>query len=381
MATNIINRSYFDAAEKGRQSRDDEPYRQARNILASQEVARGADLQRLASNPNSTADQYARAGRADVANYMHGRENAAAAAEKDKASRVLIAAQYAIQSDQPKALLQQQFPDIVAMNPNFATESDDQIRQQLQGVIARFGSQAGVGPTQPKEQEFTLSAGQTRFGPDGKQIASVAPTPEKTQPRFRAMAPAELATYGLPAGSAAQINDSTGQIQVLNKPSVAPQQTAAERKAKLEANLKLPRVSAAMRRAERLAQAVKSIGGNSFLDGGPADAKALQYTEQGRELMASAAQLMPELQALTRVPGIGSQSDLEARLASLALPSLEMDPATNERSMAELTAFIQDLRAAYTTIAEGGQPTEIPEEVGPATVGPSLDEIRAKYGR
>jgi hypothetical protein len=84
------------------------------------------------------------------------------------------------------------------------------------------------------------------------------------------------------------------------------------------------------------------------------DAKALKYTKQGQEVVAASAQVMPELQALTRVPGIGSQSDLEARLANLALPSLEMSPEVNAKSQAELKAFVEDLRAAYASLVDGG---------------------------
>jgi hypothetical protein len=340
----------------GRAAAQDHQYGERRNALADQQLQQ--NQQRMQMQQQQLTEEQQRA----------------------VATKMMQTAQWALQSPSPKRFVEQNAPELAqAAGPDWATADDNTVRMQLQDLIGKFGPQAGVAPApRPAKWEerkgprgsiiqVNPETGEQKqvVGPDNSQPAAAAPK------RFRAMTPAEIAAYQLPAGSAAQINDETGQIQVLNKPSVAPQQTAAERKAVLEAKVKLPRVNAAMRRADRLSQAVASIGKNSFLDGGPSDAKVLQYTEQGRELMASAAQLMPELQALTRVPGIGSQSDLEARLASLALPSLEMDPDTNQRSMAELQAFIQDLKAAYETMATGGVATGVPDEAGPAAVTPA----------
>ncbi len=347
----------------GRAAAQDHQYGERRNMLADQQLQQ--NQQRMQMQQQQLTEEQQRA----------------------VATKMMQTAQWALQSPSPKKFVEQNAPELAQLaGPEWATADDNTVRMQLQDLIGKFGPQAGVGPAPqaPKWEEIKgprgsiiqrnpLTGEQKQVvGPDNSQPA--APSAPK---RFRAMTPAEIASYQLPAGSAAQINDETGQIQVLNKPYVAPQTTAAERKAVLEAKVKLPRVNAAMRRAERLSQAVASIGKNSFLDGGPSDAKVLQYTEQGRELVAAAAQLMPELQALTRVPGIGSQSDLEARLASLALPSLEMDPDTNQRSMAELQAFIQDLKAAYETMATGGVATGVPDEAGPAAVAPGGWSIKA----
>lgn len=373
----IVNRDYYGASQRGREDRQNAAYADQRNMLGQMEVERVQKLNQLGNNPNATAEQYARLGRTDVANYMVGRENAQAEKVRAFAEQMANAAKYASQAQpgQTKSFIERNFPLLVeTYGPGWAAASDDQVRQELQGIAAKYGVQAGIAaPSAPVQYEEikgprgsiiqrNTATGEQRqvVGPDNSQPSATASA------RFRAMSPAEIQSYNLPAGSAAQINDATGQIQVLNKPSVAPQQTAAERKSVLEAKVKLPRVSAAIRRAERLDQAIQGIAKNTFSDGGPADAKILQYTKDGREVLAAAAQLMPELQALTRVPGIGSQSDLEARLASLALPSLEFDPETNARSMAELHAFIQDLKAAYETIASGGsQTTDVPDEAGP----------------
>jgi hypothetical protein len=236
---------------------------------------------------------------------------------------------------------------------DFNTLDDDGLQQLASRLENQLGSQLGIAPAAPpKPETYTLSPGQKRFE-NGKEVASVAPTPpaSATAGRARLLTPQEVRAAGFPDGTVAQ-ELPDGRIDVVNKREGL---SAAEQKTVREAKMRMPRLNAALRRADRLGKAVDALSNNPIFDGGPADAKALQYTKEGRELMAAAAQLMPELQALTRVPGIGSQSDLEARLASLALPSLEMDPDTNARTQAELVAFVEDLRAAYESLVQGGQ--------------------------
>jgi hypothetical protein len=358
------------------------PVQVGANFLAGQQAADDAQANRT---QNALAQQRYRANEQSLNDE-----------QKTQFAKIMVtAAQYGIQSQNPKAFIEQNYPELAQLaGPQWAQLDDNGVRMKLQDAMGKFGPLAGIGPA-PRPIKY-----EQRQGPRGSIIQVNPETneqrqvvgPDNTQPstgtaRFRAMKPDEISSYGLPAGSSAQINDTTGQIQVLNKPSVAPQQTAAERKAVLEAKVKMPRVSAAIRRAERLDRAVQAVGKNTLMDGGPLDAKALQYTKDGREVMAAAAQLMPELQALTRVPGIGSQSDLEARLAALALPSLEFDPETNARSMAELHAFIQDLKAAYETIATGGAAQDVPDEAGPAAVseptatGPNGQKVVFRNGQ
>lgn len=127
-------------------------------------------------------------------------------------------------------------------------------------------------------------------------------------------------------------------------------------KTRKEIALKGTQVAAAVRRVARIADAVKALKGNRLMDGGPADAKVLQYLPEGRELMSATAGLMPVLTALTRVPGVGAQSDLETRLGNLQMPSLEMPPEVNERTLTELNLFLRDLGNAYANLNTGKVP-------------------------
>lgn len=100
------------------------------------------------------------------------------------ATRLVQAAQYAIQMPDSKAFVEQNYPQLAQLaGPTWATADDATVKQKLTEAIGIFGPQAGIGPAAPpREQDFTLSPGQTRYGPDGKPIASVAPTPREEAP-------------------------------------------------------------------------------------------------------------------------------------------------------------------------------------------------------
>jgi hypothetical protein len=95
--------------------------------------------------------------------------------------------------------------------------------------------------------------------------------------------------------------------------------------------------------------------------GGPLEGRARGAigTPAAQELEAANAQLINELTALTRIPGVGSQSDLEQRLAQLQLPNATQHPSVRERSIKELEAFINDLGAALDSVS-GGSPNNDP---------------------
>lgn len=139
-------------------------------------------------------------------------------------------------------------------------------------------------------------------------------------------------------------------------PEVIARNKGGNDKTRREIATKSVQVAAAVRRVARIAEAVQSMKNNRLLDGGPADAKVLQYLPEGRELMSATAGLMPVLTALTRVPGVGAQSDLETRLSNLQMPSLEMPPEVNERTLVELNLFLRDLGNAYANLNTGKVP-------------------------
>lgn len=139
--------------------------------------------------------------------------------------------------------------------------------------------------------------------------------------------------------------------------------------ARESARTKLPRARAAFRRLTRVSDAVEDLADNMILKGGPFQSATLSVTKEGQELDQAVAQLIPEITSLTRVPGVGSQSDLEQRLANLSMPSSGNYPEVNRRAIQELEAFLGDLEAVYGNISSGGSapqasPTNDSQQIG-----------------
>ncbi|SDQ41974.1 D-Ala-D-Ala carboxypeptidase family metallohydrolase [Pseudoxanthomonas sp. CF125] len=122
--------------------------------------------------------------------------------------------------------------------------------------------------------------------------------------------------------------------------------SAAEQKDALARKAKQPQVANAARGLTRIENAVKALRGG-LVNTGPIDQYATRYTKAGQELEAAVGGIQNSLLSLTRVPGIGSQSDLEARIANMQYPSLDKDPEVNARTVKNLKAFIADLQEAY----------------------------------
>lgn len=158
-----------------------------------------------------------------------------------------------------------------------------------------------------------------------------------------------------------------------NGPSAVEQRDALARKAKQ------PQVANAVRGVERIRAALKSLSGGmagtfGLVDTGPVDQYAARKTVAGQELETATGAMQNSLLSLTRVPGIGSQSDLEARIANMQYPSLDKAPEVNARSMENLAAFVADLEEAYR-MADIPMPA-----IAPAPSGDGVDDLLLKYG-
>lgn len=179
--------------------------------------------------------------------------------------------------------------------------------------------------------------------------ARVAVKPDAPKGYTRVMTPQEVAAAGLPQGTSAQVNEATGAISVLNKPAVEP-------KKQVDANIvkQAAQLPALMRRVQRVMDASKNLG---FLgvDGGKLDQYALYWSESRSELESAVGQLRATLLPFVRVPGVGSQSDLEARLDGLQYPDASQPPAVRARNIAELQKFIADLSRVYSAVIKGEQ--------------------------
>lgn len=144
-----------------------------------------------------------------------------------------------------------------------------------------------------------------------------------------------------------------------------------------EALAKLPQLRNAQRGIVRIEKALEALKkGKLFglIDTGPADQHLVRPTDDGQELEAAVGSIQNSVLALTRVPGIGSQSDLEARAAKLQYPGLNMNPVTNARTLEGLKAFMDDLQKAYEAVSGGktlaaGEAEEAPDNTEPVEEG------------
>jgi hypothetical protein len=189
--------------------------------------------------------------------------------------------------------------------------------------------------------------------PSGVAAARPAQTPDQIAKQARTLAPEEVAARGYRPGSVVQV-DGYGNETVRQAPQQDRQSMSdAERKAILAAKAKVPQLQNAIRGLTRIEEALKGLDGG-MVNTGPLDQYAQRYTKQGQELEAAVGGIQNAFLALTRVPGIGAQSDLEARIAAMQYPSLDKDPEVNRRTMQQLREFATDLANAYRDLLSNG---------------------------
>ena len=86
--------------------------------------------------------------------------------QKQFATIMTQAAQYGLQQPNPKAFIEQNYPQLAQLaGPNWATADDKKVREELQNAIGIYGPLAGIAPPQPKEPKLI-----TTVGPDGKPV-------------------------------------------------------------------------------------------------------------------------------------------------------------------------------------------------------------------
>ncbi|PZT01187.1 hypothetical protein A7X89_02385 [Stenotrophomonas maltophilia] len=163
-------------------------------------------------------------------------------------------------------------------------------------------------------------------------------------------------------------------------PSKPP--SAAEMKAQQANATKTAQLGNVNRGLARIEAALGNLGG-SFVDTGPIDQYLVRNTEAGQELDAAVGAIQNSMLALTRVPGVGSQSDLEARIAALQYPSLSNAPGVNARTLKQLKDFVQELQGigveASGTLGDA-PPSAVPRGPGlPAAGGPAPGTVRNGY--
>lgn len=363
--------NFFGNFMAGKQLAQEEQVQGQQNALRDEQLSRTRNLNALSSNPNATPEQYIRAGDAQtgaaLSNYQQGQQQDKTQALTQVAA--LAKKALAISPAERKAFLanpeiaQVYGPAFQAIGANASGLSalanlPDNVLEQRLSQVAQFSQERAP---------ISVAAGTTLLDPTTRKPLYTAPNPgqeetarhnrameaaagNKPGSQFRMATPEEIKAAGLPDGTSAQIDTSSNKLDIVNKPEGL---SAAEQKTIRDVKMRMPRLNATLRRVGRVGSALDRIEKGTFADGGRLDQYALSWSKDGQELQAAVAQLMPELMALTRVPGIGSQSDLEARQAALALPDLSLGPDVNRRSFEELKTFVEDLRSAYDSVIAG----------------------------
>lgn len=263
-----------------------------------------------------------------------------------------------------------------------------------QGDVLGAGA-ASLGLT-TKPLEMTKIAGDVAYNPYAQpdQTVNVTPLGEATIGQRRASAASSYASANNSNASAARTRQAMGLDAAkyadqrsggtLGDPPRASTKppSAAEMKAQQANATKTAQLGNVNRGLARIESALSNLGG-SFVDTGPIDQYLVRNTKAGQELDAAVGAIQNSMLALTRVPGVGSQSDLEARIAALQYPSLANAPGVNARTLKQLKDFVQELQGisaeASGTLGDA-PPAAAPRGPGlPAADGPAPGTIRNGY--
>jgi hypothetical protein len=264
-----------------------------------------------------------------------------------------------------------------------------------------------IDPNLPPEVQDAIRADPQAGGPEGisalpQQLRS-APKPEAAPAGYRYVGDQLQAIPGGPADPAVQAlgNDNgrnyvittgpDGTIYRVNKLSGQAEPVRGARGGGASmANLDFKKDQLAVQKGtganqierglKRLEAAVGELSKNKVFDGGPIDKYVIGPTKLGQEMEQAGGSIMPALTALTRVPGVGSQSDWEGRLNMLQLPSAAFSPEVNRRAITGLRQFVNDLKAAYQRagIPFPSDASNAAPQQPPASGG--VDDLLSKYG-
>jgi hypothetical protein len=370
MPYGIQNRDYYGHAERGRQDALQAVRNKQVNALGQIDVEQAQRYNALSQDPNASAEQFARVGQTGVANSLTNIGNNNRQNQQLDAQRLFLAAEYGIRSQQPKAFLQQNFPEIVALNQNFANESDEQIRAGLQELRGRFGPQAGIAPA-PEAVQYEQQQGprgsllqrDPRTG-EIKQVVGPDNGPSIIAGQYRPLTPQEVQAAGLPPGASAQRDTATGKIDVLSqapKPNVSPKDVTTIKS-------KLVQLNVARRQIGDVRRAWLKIKNST--SAGPGGQGRLP-TEEGKAFDRAVDRMRGTITAITRVPGVGSMSNWEGELDQSKFPNRIDWESVTEDQIVGLENLINDIDGGYKSLLDGedvGAPPSAPQRQGPVRV-------------
>lgn len=202
-----------------------------------------------------------------------------------------------------------------------------------------------IDPSLPPEVQAGIraaeAAGVDYSGQTGGGIAAARQDPSMS------ITPYQQAQLANQYRANARADQAAEDARMAREQAAQARQAASQQKAQLaQQNLstRQARMNDVRRGAERLKAALKAYQDSWQSTGsGLPGSSALSATPLGQELQAAAEGMKDSMLALTRVPGIGSQSDYEARIAGMRYPQPGQYAETNANSMKMLDAFVADL--------------------------------------
>lgn len=132
-----------------------------------------------------------------------------------------------------------------------------------------------------------------------------------------------------------------------------------------------PRIKAARSNLSGAREVSDRIAKRAVGKGGPLQGEALGLTEDGQLFTQYIDNLMTHIQALTRIPGVGAQSDWEGRLNKAVLPDLSQRPSARQVALDELELLVSDLEEAASMVSSGNltsQPQSAQSQSGPPRI-------------
>lgn len=286
-----------------------------------------------------------------------------------------LEAQAIEQADDPHAAAREFAPDIItefekAHGPGTFDQTPPDIIKKLAGMgKQKAAAIAGISLQGTPEQQFVASenAKQAEQGHKFRleEIGATGAESRKTallKPgrAFRAMSPEEIKAAGLPAGSSAQIDDSTGKIDVLSKRDTT---ASLSQKDATTAKMKLNTVSLARQQLNRIREEFEGkvdpktgqrVGGIKGTMSAGAFGQGKIPTEGGRKFDAAVNQMRSTLTALTRVPGVGAMSDYETKLDQSKFPTRNDYESVTEQQLGDLDNMLNAIETGYTDLLSGG---------------------------
>jgi len=256
---------------------------------------------------------------------------------------------------------------------------DPRVAANIQSNPGWASAPDGATASMPVQNGAPGNAGQLRSAPKPPSASDQLAMDAYQKKTTRTLTPQEAQAAGFRPGTIVQ-QDGYGNNKVVQAPETDRQAMSdAQRKDMLARRAKIPQVQNVTRGLSRIDSALQKLNG-ALLDTGPVDAKIQQYTPAGQELEAAVGAIQNSMLALTRVPGIGSQSDLEARIANMQYPSLDKAPDVNRRTMENLKAFAADLKAAYDSAAEQDKQMQSQPTAPVPAQDDDVSDLLSKYG-